>query len=140
MFKVRKIIKENVIKINELNENLKNLGEENKKLNKIIKDRNIYMAIGMPFTENYDRRIQLFMEARKRGFFEDDNYFTPIGDGWSNTAYFKHHYSPIASNYGYDEETDTLRMSAIGVKENFSACRVIIYKKGNWATLLNDFK
>jgi len=138
MFKIFRTIKESSIKINELSEKLKNLEEENKKLNKTISDRNIYTAIGMPFTENYDKRIQLFMEARKRGFFDDDNYFTPAGGGWTDTAYFKHHYSPIASNYGYDEKTDTLRMSVIGVKGNFSACRVAIYKEGKWAELKND--
>lgn len=138
MLKIFRIIKENSIKINELSEKLKNLEEENKKLNKTISDRNIYTAIGMPFTENYDRRIQLFMEARKRGFFDDDNYFTPVDGGWSDASYFKHHYSPIASNYGYDEKTDTLRMSAIGVKGNFSACRVAIYKEGKWAELKSD--
>ena len=138
MLKIFKIIKENSIKINELSEKLEKLDAENTKLNKVIKDRNIYTAIGLPFIENYDKRIQLFMEARKRGFFDDDKYFTPIDGRWYETAYFKHHYSPIASNYGYDEKTDTLRMSVIGVKGNFSACRVAIYKDGKSAELKTD--
>ena len=138
MFKIFKTIKESSIKINELSEKLKDLEAENKKLNKTITDRNIYTAIGIPFTENYDKRIQLFMEARKRGFFDDENYFTPVDGGWSDDAYFKHHYSSIASNYGYDEKTDTLRMTVIGVKGNFSACRVAIYKEGKWAELKTD--
>ena len=137
MFKIFKTIKENSTKINELNEKVKNLETENKKLNKIIEDRNIYTAIGMPFTENYDKRIQLLMEARKRGFFDDDNYL-PIDGGWTDTAYFKHHYSSIAWNYGYDEKSDALRITAIGVKGNFSACRVAIYQDGKWAELKSD--
>ena len=138
MFKIFKTIKKNSTKINELNEKVKNLETENKKLNKIIEDRNIYTAIGMPFTENYDKRIQLLMEARKRGFFDDDNYFVPVDGGWTDTAYFKHHYSSIAWNYGYDEKSDTLRITAIGVKGNFSACRVAIYQDGKWAELKSD--
>ena len=138
MFKIIKTIKESVVRIDQLNEKQKKLEAENKKLNKTITDRNIYTAIGMPFTENYDKRIQLFMEARKRGFFDDDNYFVPVDGGWTNTTYFKHHYSEIAWNYGYDKETDTLRMTAIGVKGNFSACRVAIYKDGKWAELKTD--
>ena len=93
----------------------------------------------MLFTENYDRRIQLLMEARKRGYFDDENYFVPV-DGWSDSAYFKHHYSNIAWNYGYYKDTDSLYITAIGVKGNFSACRVCIYKKGEWAKLESDDK
>ena len=110
---------------------------ENANLSKVLNDRNIYSAIGMPFTENYDKRIQLLMEARKRGYFEDDNYFVPV-DGWKDIAYFKHHYSAIASNYGYYKDSDSLHITAIGVKGNFSACRVCIYKKGEWAKLMSD--
>jgi hypothetical protein len=138
MFKIFKTIKESVVKIDKLSEKLKILEAKNEKLNKNIDDRNIYTAIGIPFIENYDKRIQLFMEARKRGFFDDENYFTPIDGGWSDTTYFKHHYSAVASNYGYDEKTDTLRMSVIGVNGNFSACRVTIYKEGKWAELKTD--
>jgi hypothetical protein len=105
----------------------------------VTEEWNDYLEkLGMPFTENYDKRTQLFMEASNRGFFDDDNYFTPVDNGWTNTAYFKHHYSPIASNYEYDEKTETLRISAIGVKRNFSSCRVAIYKEGKWAELKND--
>ena len=78
------------------------------------------------------------MEARKRGFFDEENYFVPIDDNWSKTAYFKHNYSDIAYNYGYNEKDDSLRIPSIGVKGNFSAGRVCIYKNGEWAELMSD--
>jgi len=137
MFKFLKIIKDSLAKIIELQKEIIVIKTENANLSKALNDRNIYNAIGMPFTENYDKRIQLLMEARKRGYFEDDNYFVPV-DGWKDTAYFKHHYSGIASNYGYYEDSDSLHITAIGVKGNFSACRVCIYKKGEWAKLTSD--
>lgn len=138
MFKILKTIKKTSIKINELSKKLKILESENKKIKKIIEDRNIYAAIGIPYSENNDKRIQLFMEARQRGFFNDDNYFIPVDGGWGKKAYFKHHYSSIPSNYGYDKKTKTLKINAIGVKGNISACRVTIYKNGKWAELKSD--
>lgn len=139
MLKIIKTIKESAEKINALIDKVNNIERNNTKLSKVIEDRNIYTAIGIPFPENYyDKRIQLLIEARKRGYFADNNYFVPIGDGWSETSYFKHYYSNIASSYGYDEEDDSLRIPVIGVKGNFSSCRICIYKNGEWAKLMKN--
>ena len=138
MFKIFKTIKDSSIKIKELSKKVEFLESENSKLIKLIEDRDIYTSIGLPFTENYDKRIQLLTEARKRGFFDEENYFIPIDGMWGKTSYFKHHYSNIAWNYGYDKKEDSLRITVIGVKGNVSAGRVCIYKNGEWAELMSD--
>lgn len=129
----RKKIKE---QLNLLTEQLANLKNENNKLSKIVEDRNIYTAIGMPYVENYDKRIILLMEANQRGFFNDENYFIPVDGEWSDSAYFKHHYSDIAYNYGYDKDDDSLRVPVIGIKGNISVGRVCIYKNGIWSSII----
>lgn len=134
MFKIFKKVKKQAAEIDILNKKLRNLQTEIDILNKTIKNINIYNAIGTPIES--DRCAELLIEARKKGFFNKDSYFKPLDDGWSENAYFKHNYSSISCNYEYNKETDTLKIPAIGVEDNFSMCRVSIYKNGKWAKIL----
>lgn len=138
MFKILKIVKESIYKLNILEHQMKELSESNGKIIKKLKDMSVYSAIGMPLTENYDKHIQLLIEAKNRGYFNEKNYFTSIDGDCSNNSYFKHHYSSIASNYDYYEKLDNLMIPVIGVRGNFSACRISIYKNGKWAKIMCD--
>lgn len=77
------------------------------------------------FKNNSSKRVQLLMRAKEKGFFDNNNHFTPFN--WGGDGVFKHNSSNILYNYGYDEKNDTLRIPATGDKGNG---RVIIYQNG----------
>lgn len=82
------------------------------------------------FKANSSKRVQLMVEAKEKGFFDENVYFTPFD--WDGNGVFCHSESDILSNYGYDEEYDVLRIPAIG---NKGKGRVAIYKNGKFAPI-----
>ena len=117
------------------------LEKENEKITKILKNNAVFDAIGIPYSNEIsystacDQRILLLIEARKRGYFDNNKYFNSGDDMWKDTAYFKHHYSNIADAYRYWEDSDSLHIPVIGIKQNISACCLCIYKQGKWARI-----
>jgi len=144
MFKLFKTIKNNSAQIVELKNEIAELKNDNAKL---VETLVTYNAIGIPFVTDYDKRTRLLIEARNRGYFDEENnfsgiYTSPIKSGiytspikFKDRAYFKHFYSNIASSYEYDEESDSLYIPGIGVKNNFSAGGTCIYKDGVWSKI-----
>ncbi len=137
MFNFIKKIKDNLKKVDELQKEVDILKIENTKMFNYISDKHIYDAIGIPYVSILDKKTLLLIEARKRGYFEDNNYYVPIVNK-NGTSYFKHRYSNIACNYRYHESDDSLYIPSIGVKDNFSAGVVCIYIKGEWAEIYKN--
>lgn len=144
MLKIFRDIKWCIKHIEDLDGDVKDLQEKNKELHLLLKENSIYAAIGTTIISDNDpnlrKRLNLLQEAKRRGFFEEDSYFVPVTSGWDSTAFFKHHYNDIASNYWYSEKSNSLRIPGIGVKGNFSACTVCIFEQGDWSKVLKDEK
>lgn len=136
MLKFFKNIKQISTKIVELQKEIDFLKSENLKIssefNGYLRDKNVYMAIGIPHVECYNKEISLLIEARNRGYFNDNNYFIPIEYNHIDKAYYRHRYSNIGQNYSYCIESDSLWIPGIG---NIGRHRVCIYKEGKWAKL-----
>jgi hypothetical protein len=102
-------------------------------LSKNAKDNAIYSAMGRPNPSFMDRGLYLLIEARDRGFFNVNNYFTTYND---LSLYRNHYYSDISENYRYEEYSDSLYIPMIGV-DNYSCGTMCIYKKGVWGKVIS---
>jgi hypothetical protein len=116
------------VKFSNIETEILKLKSENKMLRESIDDINIFNVIGLPVYDTTDRRLTLLREAKKRGFFDEFNYFID-----SKGFKYKHNYSNISDNYRYWSEKDTLSIPFIGKGgDNCSAGCMPIYTNGQW--------
>ena len=99
------------------------------------KSLSVYYAIGrLGYVHHFphNKLISLLLEAKSRGYFDDDKIFNTKG---CETAWFKHHFSDCHESYRVFE--GSLFIPAIGVGNNFSVGGHCIYSDGKWSTVKN---
>ena len=135
MGKLRNAIDKNEVCIEYLEKKLSLLQSKYDALAKRVHENEVYSEIGMPHLKDRGK-LKLLRIAKEKGYFDETKFFTPIDYGYASPPYFKHYYSPDASNYSYDEKKDILRIPAIGIRGTWDQTNIAIYSNGHWTEVL----